>query len=147
MELGDDAAADVRDQAAFQLVQYPFLHRLTHIAIPIMRGLTQMGDGCEGIKGGAAFGRKAGVGDGRVMQIEREVLWHDTIFEDVVQQPLIARAEQYHVVRDTWPCALYAQMQHEQRRRPAFTMKGVACPFASLVTGQQIFVRVHHIAI
>ena len=75
-----------------------------------------MRDRGQHVKGRAAFGREARVGHRRMVQIEREVLRQYPVLVNIVEQPFIARAEQYHMVRNTRPCAFDAQMQNEQRR-------------------------------
>src|SRR3546814_19186213 len=67
-----------------------------------------------------AVRRHRRIGDGRVVQVEREILRQHAMIVNVGQQPLIARAEQDHMVRYARPASPDAEMQYEQAGRPAF---------------------------
>jgi len=68
----------------------------------------EVGHGREHIEGVAAIRGQARVGGGGAVQIEAEILGQNFALEDVVEQALVARAHENHVVGQgivTTPCA------------------------------------------
>ena len=98
---------------------------------PVDRQFAEIADRSERIEGGVAGGRHAGIGDGRVVQIEREIFRQDAIVIDVLDQPLIARAEDDAVVGDVGVIALQPEMDDEQRGREAFARQRFRRLFAA----------------
>src|SRR3546814_5582409 len=78
-----------------------------------------MRNGGERVKGGMTRRRHAGIGDARMVEVERKIVRDDAVPVDVVEQRLVARAEQDAVMRDGGIVALPPEMDDEKRRRPA----------------------------
>src|SRR3546814_7966199 len=69
-------------------------------AVPVGLRLAEMRNGGERVKGGMTRRRHAGIGDARMVEVERKIVRDDAVPVDVVEQPLVARAEQDAVMRD-----------------------------------------------
>ena len=50
------------------------------------------------------------------MQIDRKIAWQRAGLVDVIEQPLVARAEQDHVMRDARPRAFDTKMYDERAK-------------------------------
>src|SRR3546814_15883738 len=66
---------------------------------------------------------------------------------NVGQQPLIARAEQDHMVRYARPASPDAEMQHEQAGRPAFAGELFRLFLATRMMADQVAIAVHQIGV
>ena len=146
MELGDDARMDIGDQASLELVENALLEQRTHF-LPVDGQLAHVGDGDQRVESAHAFGRHRRVGDGRMVQVDRKVLWQHAMIVDVVEQAFVAWAEQDHVVRDARPAALDAEMHHEQGGAEALARQAARIIRAALGAGQQVLVAVHDVGI
>src|SRR3546814_16146558 len=78
-----------------------------------------MRDRRQRVEGRVPRRRHSAIGDARMVEIEREIVGYDAPV-NVAQQPLVARPEQYAVMRDVGIFALHPEMDAEQRGRPAF---------------------------
>src|SRR3546814_15672855 len=83
-----------------------------------------MRDRRERVEGRVPRRRHAGIGDAWMVKIEREIVG-DGAAVNVVQQPLVTRAEQYAVMRNIGIFALHPEMDDEQRGRPAFARQSL----------------------
>ena len=112
VELGHDPIMDVGDQPLADLVEHALFELLAHF-FPIDRQLAHMGDRNQRVERAHPFGRHGRIGHAGVVEIDREIGRQHAAAIDIVKQPLIARAEQDHVVRNARPGAFQAEMHHE----------------------------------
>ena len=146
VEAGDDPLVNVGDQAVADLVENALLVDRAHF-LPVDRQLALMRHGRQHVEGAVPRRRHRGIGDGRVVQVEREVLGQHAMIVDVVEQPLVARAEQDHVVRNAGPVALDAEMRDEKRRREALALEARRRALAPARLAEQVAIAVHDIGI
>ena len=114
VKAGDDPVMDIGDQPLADFVENAFLVDGAH-DLPVDRQLALMRNRGEHVECAVSLGRHFRIGDGRMMQIEREIARQHAIVVDIFQQAFVARPEQDHVVRDAWPASLHAEMDDEQR--------------------------------
>ena len=146
MELGHDPLMNIGDQAAADFVQHALFKERPGL-VPIDRQFAHMGNRHQRVEGGAALRRHRRIGDGGVVQIDREILRQHAVIVDVLQQPVIARAEQDHVVRNARPAAFDAEMHDEQRRRIFLLRQLLGRLLPARGLAQQILVAVHDVRI
>ena len=146
VELGHDPIMDVGDQPLADLVEHALFELLAHF-FPIDRQLAHMGDRNQRVERAHPFGRHGRIGHAGVVEIDREIGRQHAAAIDIVKQPLIARAEQDHVVRNAGPGALQAKMHHEQAWRKALARQALGVILAPLGLAEKVLVAVHDVGI
>src|SRR3546814_3210327 len=81
-----------------------------------------------------------------MVKIEREIVG-DGAAVNVVQQPLVTRAEQYAVMRNIGIFALHPEMNDEQRGRPAFARQSLRDLRSARMAAEQVAIAVHQVAV
>ncbi len=145
-EFGHDPLVNIGDQPPPDFIENPLFEDRPDL-VPIDREFAEMRHRREHVEGRMPLGRERRIGHGRVVEIEREILGQHAVIVNIGHQPLIARPEQDHVVRNPRPIALDPEMHDEQRRRIAFAHQCLAGALRTARGFQQIAIDVHHVAI
>ena len=103
--------------------------------------------GREHIKAVMPFGREAGIGGRRPVQIKRKIIGQTPPVEDIIQQALIARPEPDGVMRDLVIFAIRAEKQHIQPHRQLAVVALEARGERQGLSRQQMAIEVHRVPV
>jgi hypothetical protein len=91
--------------------------------------------------------RQRRVGGRRPVQIEREVAREALVYEDIVEQPAVARPQQDFVVSDVVVSAIGAEVEHEVRHRVAQAADAAIAGAVAEARRHQLEIGVCHVRV